>query len=104
MTREQKQQYWKDHIEAWQNSGLSQAEYVRRNGLPIKTFGYHKRRLQSAPKPQQTLVPVKVDNNDTYQVQTPESGISLVTPRGFTVALASDFDVACLQRLLQVIG
>lgn len=104
MTRAQKQQHWQNHIEAWHTSGLSQAEYVRRNGLSIKSFAYYKRRLHSTPKPQQTLVPVTVDIDDARQVQTLESGISLTTPRGFTVALTSDFDAACLQRVLQVLS
>ena len=104
MTREQKRQYWHNHIEAWQNSGLSQAEYVRRNGLSIKTFGYYKRRSHSAPKPQlqQTLVPVSIEREKP--IGTTESGISLTTPQGFKVVLAPDFDAACLKRVLQVLS
>ena len=44
MTREQKHQYWLNHIEAWQASDLSQTEYARRHNLSPKTFNYHKRR------------------------------------------------------------
>ena len=33
MTREQKHQYWLNHIEAWQASDLSQTEYARRHNL-----------------------------------------------------------------------
>jgi len=31
--RERKQQYWGDHLLTWRKSGLTQAEYCRRNQL-----------------------------------------------------------------------
>ncbi|WP_445013420.1 IS66 family insertion sequence element accessory protein TnpA [Maridesulfovibrio hydrothermalis] len=42
---------WKKHINAWENSGVSQAEYCRKNGISVKTFGYHKRRMAAAAIP-----------------------------------------------------
>ena len=64
MTREQKRQYWLNHIEAWQDSDLSQIEYARRHNLSVKTFQYHKRQqslLTPASKPAQAVVPVVVE-------------------------------------------
>jgi hypothetical protein len=40
---EAKKRIWEDHLREWRSSGLSQAEYCRRNGLSVKSFGYHKR-------------------------------------------------------------
>jgi hypothetical protein len=52
---------WKNHIEDWQASGLSQAEYCRRHGLNANTFSgrLHRYRSQGLD-PQPGLVPVHV--------------------------------------------
>ncbi|MCW7553872.1 hypothetical protein NX722_14815 [Endozoicomonas gorgoniicola] len=87
MTTHRPTDFWKHLIRAWNKSGLSQSEYARRHELPVKTFGYHKRRLdnqriiQSAlyskePKP---LIPVSVAQEPEPQ-KTPETGITLVSP------------------------
>ena len=53
--------HWKKHIEDWQASGLSQAEYCRRHGLNANTFSgrLHRYRSQGLD-PQPGLVPVHV--------------------------------------------
>ncbi len=35
-----KRQFWFQHIEQWEQSGLSQTKYARQQGLSIKSFGY----------------------------------------------------------------
>ena len=52
---------WKQHIEGWQASGLSQAEYCRQHGLNTNTFSgrlSHHRSQENAPQPE--LIPVQV--------------------------------------------
>ena len=39
-----KRDLWFQHINAWQESELSQAEYVRQHNLSAKSFGYYRRR------------------------------------------------------------
>ncbi|MEX2366618.1 MAG: hypothetical protein WD601_08435 [Pseudohongiellaceae bacterium] len=39
--------FWTQHIQAWQQSGLSQAAYVQQHRLPLARFGYWKRKLDS---------------------------------------------------------
>ena len=52
---------WKQHIEDWQASGLSQAEYCRRHGLNANTFSGRLclYRSQGLPRPPE-LIPVQV--------------------------------------------
>ena len=52
---------WKQHIEDWQASGLSQAEYCRQHGLNANTFSgrLHHYRSQGLP-PRPGLIPVQV--------------------------------------------
>ena len=105
MTREQKRQYWLNHIEAWQASDLSQSEYARRHNLSVKTFQYHKRQqslVAPASKSDQTLVPVVVES-PAVSTAPVTSGITLSMPKGVRVELEPDFDAACLKRLLEVL-
>ena len=105
MTQEQKRQHWLSHIEAWQASDLSQAEYTRRHNLSVKTFQYHKRRYSQAPAditPAQTIVPVVVEPPKTPAAPI-TSGITLVTPQGIKIELETGFNSDCLERLLKVL-
>ena len=52
---------WKQHIEAWQASGLSQAEYCRQHGLNTNTFSGRLSHHRSQENPRQPeLIPVHV--------------------------------------------
>ena len=39
--------YWRGLLERWRASGLSQAEFCRRRGIPISKFAWWKRRLSA---------------------------------------------------------
>ena len=43
--------HWRGLVDAWETSGLSQAEFCRRRGVKAVTFGWWKRRLKGARKP-----------------------------------------------------
>ena len=56
--QEGKEEYWKGHIDEWNRSGSSQAEYCRRHKLSPKSFTYWKRRMrQQEPV---SFIPVQV--------------------------------------------
>ena len=42
---EQKRSYWKQHIDSWQETGLTQAEYCRRHNLKHHQLVYWKKRF-----------------------------------------------------------
>ena len=60
---DERKQFWKSHLESWAPSGLSQAEYCRRNNLNIPRFRYWKRKLTKENLPLEFVkvpsVPVK---------------------------------------------
>jgi len=59
MTSEQKRIYWKNHIEGWQQSGLTQKAYCNQHDLKLSIFTYW--RTQTArSKPSRKLIPVAV--------------------------------------------
>lgn len=61
----ERESYWESHLQRWRASGLSQAEYSRREGLRPNQLSYwHRRdrRLGTAPKPSthSGFVPIEV--------------------------------------------
>lgn len=47
-----KQQHWQSIIDGWRESGLSQVEYCRREGIELKKFYGWKGRLKKITEPQ----------------------------------------------------
>ena len=105
MNREQKLRFWRKHITAWQQSQLSQAEYVRQHQLSPQSFKYYRRFLLPPPDvpASQVFVPVVVQDN-FVTVSSEDTGIKLVTPQGFRLEIRTDFHAQSLQRLLQVLS
>jgi hypothetical protein len=46
-SREENNAYWTKHKNAWEGSGLSQSSYSKQEGLCIRTFNYHVRKLNN---------------------------------------------------------
>lgn len=99
-----KQQFWKKHITAWKGSGLSQAEYCRKQDIPVKTFGYHKRRMTSAAKPQKIIaVPATAAISPSADKSQSGKPIKLHLPGGLHIEIEPDFCPQTLKRLLEVV-
>ncbi len=74
----QKHQFWQGHIQAWKESGKSQAGYCRDNKLNIKTFTYWRRKLSrkastvtlvQMPSLSNTTAPIKLIVNDRFAIE-----------------------------------
>ena len=85
--------FWRRHLVAWRNSGLSQAAYCRRDGLSLACFGYWRGKLRStlllsAPSAQ-ALVPIVVSevpqSNERIEVTLP-NGLQACLPVGMEAA------------------
>ena len=91
---------WKNHIEMWQSSGLSQAAYCRQQGLNANTFAGHWRgvRLQaSAPRP--ALIPVEIQ-----PAPMASAGMMLHHAAGHRLELPATVSPRWLAELLQCLG
>jgi len=86
---------WKNHIETWQSSGLSQAAYCRQQGLNAHTFSsqLHAFRSQRATK-SPTLIPVQI------QHPLPEPMV-LQLVQGHRLELPSSISAQWLAELLR---
>lgn len=105
MNREQKLRFWRKHITAWQQSQLSQAEYVRQHQLSPQSFKYYRRFLLPPPDvpSSQVFMPVVVQDN-LVAAPSEDAGLTLVTPQGFRLEIRADFHAESLQRLLKVLS
>jgi len=87
----QSKDFWIRHLKEWQRSGLSQAEYCRRNNLSKSSFQWHKGR--SVKRSREHFVPVKVRNN--------EVGVTIAVGSSIRVELLREFSGEELSRLIR---
>jgi len=85
--------FWKQHIDAWRHSKLTQRDYAKQHDLAIARFVYWKNKLQPSPrKRQKQFVPVRV---------TPTSHpVRLIHPGGLVIECHAGTDVFWLQSLM----
>lgn len=98
-----KQQYWQDHVAAWEQSGIRQSEYCSRQGLNIKIFGYWKRKLCRKPAAPLTFVPVAVKTSQATVVK-PTATLRLIIRGGSCIEIGDGFNQDTLRRVLDTVG
>ena len=95
--RAARRQYWKRHIRAWRDSGLSQAAYCREYGLKHYQLCYWKTRL-SEDQAGVSFVPLQLSSN--LPVPVNHAALRLHTPNGFWIDIAGSFDPNVLKQLI----
>jgi hypothetical protein len=96
-TPQEKCAYWQRHIDQWQQSGLSQIEYCRRNQIKKYQWGYWKKRL-TTPKSPAMLVPVTIPSQSASCLRVVvDNHIAIEIPTGFDPATLTKV-IACLTR------
>ena len=104
-----KARYWGDHVSAWFESGLSQAEYCRRHDLAAHNLGYWVRKLGSArvgelsaPEATSSVELVEVDfrvaSEAVPAVESPPFRIAV--GERFWIEVRGDFDAAVFEKLV----
>lgn len=78
MTTEEKSAYWRQHVESWKNSGLSQRDYCNQNALAFSSFGYWRNRLKTDGAVGK-LIPINVSRSAAITVYLP-CGVRIETP------------------------
>jgi len=93
----EKRRFWQEHIEGWQESGLTQVEYCRQHNLIHPRFTYWKRRIV---KPQETPVSLVQVNMANFHTHMGSSPLRLVTDNAYRIEIERGFDPVALQQLL----
>lgn len=78
MTTDEKIIFWQNHIQAWQDSGLSQPAYCKEHDLKFGNFSYWRTRLKKI-RTKSKLLPVKLEAPVNATISLP-GGIRIDVP------------------------
>ena len=98
---EQKRSYWKQHIDSWQETGLTQTEYCRQHNLKHHQLVYWKKRFLKT-ETNVSFVPLKLDLEDLLEipVRQNQAFLTLVINNQFKVDIRAGFDAQLLRQLI----
>ena len=96
---EQKRTYWKQHIDSWQETGLSQTEYCRRHNLKHHQLVYWKKRFLKT-ETEVSFVPLKLEDLLDIPPRQDQASLTLVINNQFKVDIRAGFDVQLLRQLI----
>ena len=100
---------WEEHVEAWRESGLTQAGYCRDKGLRAKYLSRWNKKLQEPLSPGQPASHSPQAVFTTMTLGQPagsvqqQSSIIIALPSGLRIEVWPHFDENTLQRLLAVV-
>lgn len=94
------QEYWLNHIEQWQDSGLTQAAYCRQYELTIHKFSYWKCKLNSNGETNAGFVQVNI----AQQLEPlSATGLCIEFTDGIRLAGINQVNAALAQQLVTVL-
>ena len=108
----EKHRYWEAQLRAWQRSGLTQAEFCRRQGIRPKRFGSWKRRLGVGQQGQDSPVrfvavairPEAQRRAGSRPPATVVAALTVVTSTGYRIEVGDGFTPATLTSLIATLG
>jgi hypothetical protein len=96
---EQKRSYWRHHIDSWQQTGLTQAEYCRRHNLKHHQLVYWKKRFLKT-ETDFSFVPLKLEDLLDLPARQDQATLILVINDQFKIEIRAGFDTQLLQQLI----
>lgn len=99
---EETRRFWKEQIQGWQESDLSQLEYCRKHNLIPHRFTYWKQKLVKPVKTPASLVQVnmKADFNSAPAYSSP---LRLVFNNQYHIEIDRGFDPITLRQLVHAL-
>ena len=95
----EKRRYWRQHLDAWQASGLTQVAYCRKHDLSRFQFHYWRKRFQqSASLP--ALIEIPFSSAVDRQAR---QALRLLVGDQYQIAVERDFDPVALRQLIGVL-
>lgn len=98
----QKRSYWKQHIDTWQETGLTQAEYCRRHNLKHHQLVYWKKRFLKT-ETDVSFVPLKLEDLLDIPACQDQAALTLVINNDFKIEIRVGFDAQLLEQLIYVL-
>ncbi len=100
----EKTNLWLAHVEAWRQSGMSQTEYCRKNGINNHQFGYWKKKFTRKEKSAQcsAFVAIPIQHRTASNSDQSDSGVT-VNISGITIQLTTRFSETAFRRVVTVL-
>ncbi len=104
--------YWQRHLDRWERSGLSQAEFCRRHGLKAVTFGWWKRKLamgrthirrRGADAGRTSSVARRTDFVEVAVTSAGMAAYEIALSSDLVLRLTADFDPDKVSQLIAVV-
>jgi hypothetical protein len=101
ISADEREQFWRSHLETWSLSGLSQAEYCRQNDLNLARFGYWKRRFRKDNLPVEFVqVPTASVKSTRLFQDTGVPSLRITMGSEFAIEVLDEFSPATLEKVL----
>ncbi len=101
---DERRQFWRDHLELWATSGLSQAEYCRRNNLKATQFTYWKLKFNTEKLPIKFVqVPTAPVEPTLFLKGKSSPSLRLKVGTKFSVEIPDGFSTATLEQVLLIL-
>lgn len=98
---ESKAQFWKRHIENYNSSSLTQAQYCKEQSLALATFCYWKKRLKMTRQIKPRFYPLTVQSVQQEKSTSSSAGLSLSLGNDkFRIDIFEDFSAIALKKLI----
>ena len=95
----EKRTFWKQHIESWQETGLTQAEYCRRNNLRHHQLVYWRKRFLKT-ETAVSFVPLQLQDLLDTPAQSDSASLYLVINNHLKIEIRAGFDALVLRQLI----
>jgi len=95
----QKRRYWRQHLDDWQKSGLTQVAYCRQHELCRHRFQYWKKKFYPKEPPAFIELQFPSGPEGKYGHQP----LCLMLGSGYQIAVERDFDPVALKQLIGVL-
>lgn len=98
--REDNRQRWRERIQVWKQSGLTQKEFCEQHHVGLSTFQRWRRKLAIQEKPKGSaavsFLPVGV-------VGSSESGLTVLLNNRLRIEVSTGFDASTLKQVIEVL-
>jgi hypothetical protein len=97
-----KQDFWKEHSEAWKASELTQVAYCAQQGISYQSFTYQHKRM--AMKSQRSTIGFVEAKPEANAVSHQTAGLQLMLPNGIRIGITNEVNPALLKTVLSIAG
>jgi hypothetical protein len=97
---ESKNEYWKEHITRFQQSGQSRREYCLAEKITYRVFSYWLKKTETT----QNEKLIKIPHKAHQQISTCQSFIEIIVKEKISIRISQNFDGELLRDVINELG